>query len=326
MKIEELLQKTQTIAYQTIKNGFLKDQISHAYLFSGAKGTPLKETALFLAQSLICEKPTPLACDECLSCIRLKNGSYVDFQFINQEEGNITKDMIESLQADFALTALEEKGRKVYIIHLIEKANPTAVNRLLKFLEEPAEDVFAILTTENITKVLPTIISRCQIIRLKGRDKKQLVKELLSLNLEQSDAYILASFNNSKEEVEELLKETNYNEIKDLAWATFKTLFTEPLSIHYYVQQEIVPSLRAREDYALYLNILEIYLKELLFGRLKEFLGLDFTMNPLAEKIIKVDEAVKQVMLASGKLTYNVNPPLLLDELFYQIALKGGLI
>ncbi len=326
MKTGELLKANQEIAYKTFHNAFSRKQTSHAYLISGSRGMPLKETALFLAQSFVCEDPNPLACEECLTCERMKNGSYADFEFINQDGGNINKDAIESLQAAFSRTALEPKGIRIYVIHLIENANTVAVNRLLKFLEEPSDNIIGILTTENIAKVLPTIVSRCQLVRLKGLSKERLISELIETGLSSIDAKILATFNNSVEEVTELLENSSYNTIKDLAHETFMKLFTSPLEIHYFVQQEIEPKLNSRDDCALYLEILEIYLRELLWGHIDEFLESPFEPNSLAIKYIEVDDAVLQVMLARGKIDYNVNGPLLLDQLFYKIVKKGGLI
>lgn len=326
MRTEDWLKEQQEIAYKTIYNGFLNDQINHAYLLSGSPGSPLKEVALFIAQSLVCEKPSPLACEECLSCMRIKNKSYVDFQFINEAGININKDVIEQLQEDFSLTALEEKGRKIYIIHLIEKANPTAMNRLLKFLEEPEDDIYGILTTENISKVLPTITSRCQVIRLKKRPATELEAELNEEGLSKDDAYILSTFNNSKEEALEVYEQKNYNAIKDLAYQSFEVLFNDPLNINYYIQTEIEPVLNERGDCALYLNILEVYLKELFYKRIDRLLEKPFTINKIAEKSLKIPEIMEEVMLAEGRLSYNTNIPLLLDQLYYQIAKKGGLI
>ena len=120
MKTSEMLEKFQEIAFKTFYNAFTNKQTSHAYLISGTKGTPLKETAVFLAQSFVCEDANPLACEECITCIRLKNGSYTDFEFINPDGGSITKDAIEKLQDSFSRTAMEAKGKKIYIIHLIE--------------------------------------------------------------------------------------------------------------------------------------------------------------------------------------------------------------
>ena len=326
MRVEELLQSQQKVAYLTLKNGFSHNQVSHAYLLSGSKGTPLKEVALFIAQSLVCEHPSPLACEECLSCTRIQNESYVDFQFINKAGVNINKDVIEQLQEDFAMTALEEQGKKIYIIHLIEKANVVAINKLLKFLEEPGEDIYGILTTENISKVLPTIISRCQVIRLNKRATSELEKELVDAGLSNDDAYILSMFNNAKEEALESYNEANYSAIKDLAFESFNTLFTDPLSINYFIQDSVEPAITVREDCELYLNILEVYLKELLYGRIDKLIGKDFKMHKIAEKSLKIAEILEEVMLAEGKLYYNANIPLLLDQLYYQIIKKGGLL
>ena len=326
MKTSEMLEKFQEIAFKTFHNAFTNKQTSHAYLISGTKGTPLKETALFLAQSFVCEEANPLACEECITCIRLKNGSYTDFEFINPEGGNINKEAIEKLQESFSRTAMETKGKKIYIIHLIENANTVAVNRLLKFLEEPSDDIIGILTTENIAKVLPTITSRCQLIRLKGLDKDRLIEELIEDGIGEVDAKILSTFNNSKEEVLELLENTSYNEIKDLAYESFTKLFTEPYNLHYFIQTEITPMLNNKNDYSLYLELLQIYLKEMLWGRLDGYLEGDFVPNESVVKCIDIADAVVCVMLAQGKLDYNVNGQLLLDQLFYDILKKGGLL
>ena len=162
MRFQDYLQTYQPLVFQTFKNALESGRISHAYLLSGEKGVPLLETATYLAKSLLCEHPNPLACDECLSCKRISHHTYTDFILLDGKEGQIKKGDVQEIVGDFSKTPLEAKGIMIYIINLVENMNVQAINSLLKFLEEPPANTYAFLTTENETKVLPTILSRCE--------------------------------------------------------------------------------------------------------------------------------------------------------------------
>ena len=91
MDINEYLSKHQPIVYNTFKHALENNQLSHAYLLSGTPGMPLKEVALFLAKSIVCESPSPLACNKCLTCIRIDDGNYLDIKVIGGEKNIIIK-------------------------------------------------------------------------------------------------------------------------------------------------------------------------------------------------------------------------------------------
>jgi DNA polymerase-3 subunit delta' len=193
MKNEALIKQTQSIVYQTLVNAFSSNKINHAFLLSGLKGSPIKESAIYVAQSLVCENPAPLACEECLSCLRIANQSYADFIYIDGELGTIKKEEIENLQSSFSKSGVEAKGLKIYIINQLEKATASATNSLLKFLEEPYDDVVGILTTQNQSQILETIISRSQVLRIKTYSKDYLVNELLNSGISQEDVNMTTS-------------------------------------------------------------------------------------------------------------------------------------
>jgi DNA polymerase-3 subunit delta' len=141
-------------------------RLSHAYLFTGPAQVGKSTLARAFAQALLCEQQTVAACASCRACRRIAQGRYPDVQFLAAEKNTIHIEQIRTLQSDAALSPLE--GRyKVFIIREIERATLPAANALLKTLEEPPPQVILLLTSARRDLVLPTILSRCQIIGLR---------------------------------------------------------------------------------------------------------------------------------------------------------------
>lgn len=324
MQTKQMLKSSQPIVFKTIENGFKNNKKSHAYLISGSKGMPLKETALFLAQSFLCDEPSEhLACEECITCIRIKENNFTDFIFINGEEESIKKEMIDHIQDEFSKTSIENKGLKIYLIHLVEKATSSAINGLLKFLEEPSEDVVAILTTENISKVLATIISRCQLLRLKTASKSQLIDELIEDGITKEDAKILSTFYNSKEEVDAILEEGNYNNIKDLALETFQKYIEDDGRFSFFVQRNVYNQVNSKQSCTLFLDFLELLFKDNLNDKSVLFEDDKYKVKEYQKEYI--EKAILDIIVSKGKIDLNVNIPLLLDGLCYELVYnKGG--
>lgn len=312
MTFKERLEQEQNIAYKTLYNSFNAHKETHAYLISGSKGSPLKELALFIAQSLICKEDV-LACESCIDCKKIKNGNYADLTFVNGKEENILKDDIEKLKDEFSLTAVEENGKKIYIIHLIENANLVAVNKLLKFIEEPSNDIYGILTTRNLERVLPTIVSRCQLIRLKPASKDELISKLKE-EYDEDTSKLLAGFNDSIEEVEDLLKELDLHKIIDLAHETFTTLTTDINSLMYFITKEVENTITSKKEYKVFFEVLQYKIKQALFD----------------EKYKNYQEYFKDILneliTYEAKLDGIMNLNLLIDQLFINILRKGGII
>ena len=78
MKIGAYLKNYQKVVFQTFLNALNTSHLSHAYLLIGEQGTPLLESAIFLAKSLVCDHPNPLACEECLTCHRIDDHTFAD--------------------------------------------------------------------------------------------------------------------------------------------------------------------------------------------------------------------------------------------------------
>lgn len=189
------LETEQPVVYQTLKNCLEKDRLSHALLFSGPKGTPKLETALLVAQSLFCESANPFGCGVCAVCERTVRREIADLIVLDGSTKSIKKEEILLLQEQFSKTAVEKSGRKVYIINSAENATTEALNSLLKFLEEPmSQDITAILIVESTDRLLPTIVSRCQILPFRPVERKSCAEQAVSLGCPKTDAWLISHF------------------------------------------------------------------------------------------------------------------------------------
>src|SRR5919206_2627462 len=151
----------QSPVVRTLRRAIETDRVSHAYLFSGPRGTGKTSTAKVLAMSLNCEKgQTPEPDGTCESCRTIVNNSSLDVLEMDAAS-NRGIDEIRDLR-DRVNLAPTQGRMKVYIIDEVHMLTPEAFNALLKMLEEPPEHVVFVLATTEKHKVLPTIISRCQ--------------------------------------------------------------------------------------------------------------------------------------------------------------------
>jgi DNA polymerase-3 subunit delta' len=327
MKNEALIKQTQSIVYQTLVNAFTSNKVNHAFLLSGLKGSPIKETALYVAQSLVCENPNPLACEECLSCLRIANQSYADFIFIDGEQGTIKKEEIENLQSSFSKSGVEAKGLKIYIINQLEKATASATNSLLKFLEEPYEDVVGILTTQNQSQILETIVSRSQVLRIKTYSKDYLIKELLNSGIDQEDVNILVNKYSDINQILEVMNNPDYQTIKALAIETFTVLVNEPDRINFFSINQINPKIADKKSVLLFLDLLETLITDVVKLKIEEnivFSNQNEILNQALAKRLNLQKLNELIMLAQGSVGFNLNVGLLLDNLFYHIRYEGN--
>jgi len=161
--------KGQDEAIRFLNSAITAGKMSHAYIFAGPKGSGRTLLARNFTKALNCEDTKNAPCDSCPSCRKIDKDSHPDVKWIRKEEKNseIKIEQIRELEARIILKPYE--GRyKVYIVQGAELMSIEAANSFLKTLEEPPRNSLLILITEEPKSLLPTILSRCQIVRLKS--------------------------------------------------------------------------------------------------------------------------------------------------------------
>lgn len=165
----------------TLQNAIKNRQLAHAFLFCGPRGVGKTTCARILAKTINCENPTAEgeACNECPSCVAFNEGTSLNVHELDAASNNSVDD-IRSLveQVRFAPQA----GKyKVYVIDEVHMLSSSAFNAFLKTLEEPPSYAIFILATTEKHKILPTILSRCQIFDFKRITNNDTVEHLQNI-------------------------------------------------------------------------------------------------------------------------------------------------
>ncbi len=176
-KLSEII--GQGTAITVLKSALPPGKPVNSYLFVGPEGVGKRTAALAFANSLFCQSSINNdaceandACGICVPCVKMKGGSFPDFKFIkptihkNKTKEEINIEDIRELIASLAYKPYEAE-RKIVILDGVDQMNTQAANAFLKTLEEPPGDTILILIAANLNTQLPTIISRCQIIRFR---------------------------------------------------------------------------------------------------------------------------------------------------------------
>jgi DNA polymerase-3 subunit delta' len=168
-------------AVQLLQEHLVQGRPRHAYLFTGPPGIGRRTLALRLAQALNCKQaPAPgQMCGTCLSCRQIERMQHPSLSIIQSDRpGGILKvEQVREIQHILALAPYEARYRVALLLRF-EEANLSAANALLKTLEEPAAQVILVLTAENMESLLPTIVSRCEVLRLRPLPVEQVSQGL----------------------------------------------------------------------------------------------------------------------------------------------------
>ena len=314
------LKKYQEIPYNIFKNALENNRFFHAYLLSGPTGTPIFEIAKFLSKCLLNNKHE-LKEENNIISKTVENGTYPDLIIIDTKKEQVKIDDIRRIEDKFSQTSINQLGIKIYIINLIENLRPNEANALLKFLEEPLDNTYAILTTENEYSILPTILSRTEIVRFSSVNKNDLIDECIKLGVNKKDAEILTFFQNDASMIKEEIENENYLEVKKYV-ENFINLLPNKEKLRFFVLNEINPNLKSKIQIRLFIDLLIIYLKEANKMKLKENIIIGESkdkLNVIISNVNSIDDAILKLMNYRYELSYNLNSQLLFLNLIESI-------
>ena len=170
----------------TLKNAIINGQLAHAFLFTGPRGVGKTTCARILAKTINCESISAdgEACDKCASCISFNNGASFNVHELDAASNNSVDDIRDLIdQVRFAPQA----GKyKIYIIDEVHMLSTAAFNAFLKTLEEPPQHAIFILATTEKHKIIPTILSRCQIFDFKRITSADIAQHLNEISKKES--------------------------------------------------------------------------------------------------------------------------------------------
>src|SRR6266498_644718 len=182
-------------AVDMLRHHLTHDGLRHAYLFAGPPGLGRRTLALRLAQALNCTKPLAPGepCRICRDCKQIEAMRHPDLNIIQAESegGTLKVDQVRELQHALSLKPYQSKYR-VAIFLRFQEANDNAANALLKTLEEAPSYAVLILTADNPEQLLPTIVSRCEVLRLRPLRIEEVQQALEDKGFETNQSKLIA--------------------------------------------------------------------------------------------------------------------------------------
>jgi DNA polymerase III subunit delta' len=329
----EELEAIQPIVLKMISNSLVKNRIAHAYLFEGMRGTGKRETGLLLAKSLFCLSPKEdvIPCEECINCKRINHGNHPDIHIVEPDGLSIKKQQIHQLQEEFSKTGVES-NQKLYMIYHADKMTVNAANSLLKFLEEPHEQTYAVLITEQPQKMLPTIISRCQVLSFKPLSTKQFVQKQIENGIQKERAPLIAELTNNLEEALELNQDEWFAQAQKIVVKLYEMHMKSPLEALTFLQEGWNTHFKDKKQIDRGLDLLLLIFKDLLYiqiGKPEQIVYVNET-KMLEEYALKTSgrrlaQQMTVILEAKRKLQANMNTQLLMEELVLSLQ-EGSLI
>ncbi len=325
MNTELYLRNYQPYIYKTLSHALSSRALSHAYLLSGEAGIPLLPVAKFFAKSIICDNPSPFACEKCWTCLRVDEGNYQDLIILDGANKSVKKEDVSRIVNSFSYTAKESKGALIYVVHLVENMTVEAINALLRFLEEPVDNVYAILTTENEERVLPTIISRTQVLRFKLIEGRKVIEDAMHEGISEEDAQLLSYFYNDANEINAFKETDRYDLLKSLFKQYLKEMIRGRGEAVYFAQTSLTTNIKNKEDVRFFLDLMiEFFhnLNEAKFSNSYVLSSFKSIIDALNDKLDHISESLLLLFELRKNVELNVNVPLLFDKMTYEIT-KG---
>ena len=316
----EKYKEAQPQAYRILENAVKKNEHSHAYILETNGYTEAMDLAKSFAKALFC-----VGKNENVNniCQMIDNNNFPELEIIDPEGLTIKKEEIEQLQSNFSKKPLYS-DKKIYIINNAERLNKSSGNAILKFLEEPNQDIVAILITSNLYEMLDTIISRCQIVSL--RENRINLKDL-----SQEDR-ILIFINKTQEEIKTIFNEIDYPKCLTNAIDFINYYEKYKLDSFIYVNDKWFNIYKEKEQFEIAFKIMTLYyidiLKKACDTKIEIFTDYESEIDTLVNKlsISNICLKVRIIINLTKKIKENNNLNLIIDKLLIELGRSDNIV
>ena len=311
--------KTQPVAYQIIMNEINLNKHSHAYILESNGFHDTMGFAISMAKTLFCVENI----DSQNIAELIDTGNFPELKIIDPEGLVIKKEDIEELQYEFSKKPVYS-DKKIYIINNANRLNSSSANSLLKFLEEPSQDIIAILITNNVYEMMETIISRCQIISLK--------EEIIDLHNIDLKERILFSLNKTEEEIKEIFDTENIDEYIYKVIDFINYYEKHKLDTIIYINKIWFEFYKSKEAFDIAYQIMLLYYTDILRLSCETKVNIFFEETEKMLEIVNlsnlqsISQKIKIIMNLLKRVKQNNNLNLLMDKLLIEFGRCDGLV
>ena len=322
----EQLTKLQPVVMKQLQTIVEKDRLAHAYIFEGEKGTGKRDVVSFFMKLLLCENLSKnVPCETCRNCRRIDSGNHPNIKQVEPDGQFIKIDQVRDLVAELKMTGVEE-GKKIYVLHHADKLNVSSANMLLKFLEEPDGQVVAILLTEQIQSILPTIRSRCQQIKFAKAPREALIEDLVNQEVSASMAATLSMVTSDIDTALELATDEQFLLARKTVLKLVEIVHQNVHEALLFVHDEWLPLFKEKEEMEQALDLLLFAYRDMvaikanqnstctypdMYQRFND-IGLTLTYDKLSRQM-------QSILQARANLNRNMNRTLLMEQLMLNL-------
>ncbi|MFT8825639.1 MAG: DNA polymerase III subunit delta' [Liquorilactobacillus mali] len=313
MSDNDEIRNQQPVLTDYFANVISQGHLAHAYLLTGPKGIGKRTLALWITQGIFCQnKIAGCPCLNCEECRRIESGNHPDVVHVAPDGLSIKVDQIRFLKSEFSKSGVEG-NRKVFIIEDADKMTISAANSLLKFLEEPSGDVVAFLLTETVNRILPTIVSRCQLFELAKPSSAQLIAMLKKKGITADKAVILGNLTDSLAESEKIAANESFDKLVRNVCVWYLHILQEDARCFVEVHTSLLPLINNKDDEVILLNLIILLVKNSIsvyYGKKDNiFVKLQAEFTELIERLTadRITQAVELVLETRRKLAVNVS-------------------
>lgn len=311
---------------KVFRNIINQNKISNTYLFVGEEGLGKRFLAEYFAMMVNC-KGNDKPCFKCSSCVKMLKKSHPDVFIIEPEGDSIKVETVRYINAEINIKPYES-FKKVFIIDRADKMTPAAQNAFLKTLEEPPLYGLFILISPQIEALLPTVVSRCNVVRFK-RERKEVIKEYLigEKGVSEEEAEVLAHLADGNFGEADKLVDENYKKLRSNVLSEIEKIFEkkgfEVLNEYSFFEEN-------KEQIEEVLKIFLSYLRDVLVFKttknLKFIKNVDYidSIEKLESKLTfkRLNNIINRIEQFNSQLKSNVNYQLAVENLLLDIL--GG--